>query len=111
MVTDKIQEGKKEDVPYQAFAETLQKRNLRPASETYLELARRHALYGGKRRPYWELGRDFAIAHMDHVRKDDTWEVDWDGERERERELPNVWQTGIWTIPTLSCSRDSSITP
>ena len=76
----KIAKGKKWDPDYQAFADTLHRRNLRPASETYLELARRDALYGGKRRPYWELGRDFAIVHMDHIRKDDSWEVDWDTE-------------------------------
>ena len=81
LVMGKIEEGMNEDVAYQAFAETLQKRNLRPASETYLNLARRDALYGGKRRPHWELGRDFAIVHMDHIRKDDTWVVDWDRER------------------------------
>ena len=74
----KIQEGKKEDPDYQAFAVTLREQNLRPASETYLELARRDAGYGEMRRPYWELGHDFALVHMDQVRKDDTWEVDWD---------------------------------
>ena len=78
LAMDKIQEGMKEDSDYQAFAASLQERNLRPASETYLELVRRYAPYGGMRRPYWELGHDFALVHMDHVRKDDTWEVDWD---------------------------------
>ena len=52
----KIEKGTKWDPDYQAFADTLHRQNLRPASETYLELARRDALYGGKRRPYWELG-------------------------------------------------------
>ena len=78
LAMDKIQEGMKEDSDYQAFAITLRERNLRPASETYLELARRDAGYGGKRRPYWELGREFALVHMEHVRNDHTWEVDWD---------------------------------
>ena len=78
LVMDKIQEGKKEDPDYQAFAVTLRERNLRPASETYLELVRRYAPYGGKRRPYWELGREFALVHMDYVREHDSWEVDWD---------------------------------
>ena len=77
----KIEKGKKWDRDYQAYADTLHRRNLRPASEIYLELARRDAGYGGKRRPHWELGRDFAIVHMDHIRKDDTWVVDWDRER------------------------------
>ena len=81
LVMGKNEEGMNEDVAYQAFAETLQKRNIRPASETYLELARRYALYGGKRRPYWELGREFAVVHMEHVRNDHTWKVDWDRER------------------------------
>ena len=77
----KIEKGKKWDRDYHAFADTLHRRNLRPASETYLELARRDAGYGGIRRPYWELGRDFALVHMDYIRKDDTWVVDWDRER------------------------------
>ena len=81
LVMDKIQEGMKEDSDYQAFAASLQERNLRPASDTYLELVRLYILYGGKRRPYWELGREFAVVHMEHVRNDHTWKVDWDRER------------------------------
>ena len=76
----KIEEGMKWDVPYQAFADTLHSRNLRPASETYLGLARQHALYGGKRRPSYEQGRDFALDLLDHLREPKSWKIDWDRE-------------------------------
>ena len=48
----KIEEGMKGDPDLQAFAMTLQRRGeLRLASETYLDLARPHALYGGNDPP------------------------------------------------------------
>ena len=77
----KIEEGMKGDLDYQAFAVTLQKRDLRPASATYLDLVKRHALYGGKRRPSHEQGRDFALVLLDHLRKPASWKIDWDRER------------------------------
>ena len=46
------------------------------ASKTYLELARRHALYGGKRPPSYEVGRRFAEAMLDEFKDDALWEMD-----------------------------------
>ena len=76
----KIEKGTKWDSDYQAFADTLNRRNLRPASETYLDLARRDALYGGQRRSSLALGRDFVLVYMDHIRNQDSWKIDWDRE-------------------------------
>ena len=76
----KIKKGLKWDMPYQAFADTLHRRILRPASETYLGLASQHFLNGGKRRPSNEQGRDFALVLLDHLSAPDRWEVDWDRE-------------------------------
>ena len=76
----RIVEGMKGDLDYQAFAVTLQKRNLRPASVTYLNLVTRHARYGGKQRPSYEQGRNFALVLLDHLMEDDSWKIDWDRE-------------------------------
>ena len=77
----KIEEGMKGDLDCQAFAVTLRRRDLRPASATYLDLVKRHALYGGKRRPSYEQGRDFALVLLDHLRKSASWRIDWDRDR------------------------------
>ena len=76
----KIEEGMKGDPDLQAFAVSLQQRGgLRLASETYLDLARPHALYGGKRPPSSKKSRRFALVLLDDVMKDDKkWEIDWD---------------------------------
>ena len=77
----KIEKGKKWDVACQAHSDRLYRRNLRPANETYLELARRDArdaLYGGQRRSSLALGRDFALVYMDHIRKRPSWQIEWD---------------------------------
>ena len=74
----KIERGKKWDVACQAHSDRLHRRNLRPANETYLELARRDALYGGQRRSSLALGRDFALVYMDHIRKRPSWQIEWD---------------------------------
>ena len=73
-----IEEGMKEDPDLQAFAVTLQRRGeLRPASETYLELARRHVLSEGKRLPSFKEGRRFAFVQLNEIMKEDAWETDW----------------------------------
>ena len=77
LIMGKIDYGMTEDQAYQAFAKSLQIRNLRPASETYLELARRDAMYGRQPRSSRDLGRDFALVHMDYIRKQDSWKIDW----------------------------------
>ena len=77
LVMGKIDYGMTEDQAYQAFAKSLQRRNLRPASETYLELAKRDAMYGRQPRSSRDLGRDFALVHMEYIRKQDSWKIDW----------------------------------
>ena len=74
----KLEEGMEEDPDYQAFAEVLRRQNLRPASKTYLKLARRHALFGGKPPPSSENGLRFALVLLDHIREPDSWDTDWD---------------------------------
>ena len=75
----KIEEGMGEDLALKAFEGTEKRGEKLPlASRTYLELARRHALYGGKPPPSSENGRRFALVLLDHIREPDSWEIDWD---------------------------------
>ena len=75
----KIDEGMKEAPALQAFEGTEKRGEKLPlASRTYLELARRHALYGGKPPPSSENGRRFALVLLDHIREPDSWDIDWD---------------------------------
>ena len=75
----KFEEGMKEDPDLKAFAATFQRPTVLPlASETYLDLARRHALSDGKPPPSPEEGRRFALALLDDVMIEGLWEWDWD---------------------------------
>ena len=77
----KIEEGMEEDPELQAFAVTLQGREELPlANKTYLKLARRHALYGGKRPPSYEEGRHFALVQLHEFMEEDNLKIDWDRE-------------------------------
>ena len=77
----KIEEGMKEDPALKAFEGTLQRREGLPlASRTYLELAGRHALYGGKRPPSFEEGRHLALVQLHEFMEEDNLEIDWDRE-------------------------------
>ena len=76
-----IEEGMEEDPELQAFAVTLQGRaGLRPASKTYLNLAKRQVLSEGKRPPSFEEGRRFALVQLGEFMGEDKGEVDWDSE-------------------------------
>ena len=71
----------KEDPELQAFAVTFQRREgLRPASETYLNLARRHVRFEGKPPASSEECRRFAFAQLAEFMEEDEWESDWDKE-------------------------------
>ena len=75
----KIEEGMEEDPDLKAFAVTLRKKDKGPpATRTYLELARRHVRYDGKRSPSSEEGRRFALVLLDDVLNAKKWEIDWD---------------------------------
>ena len=75
----KFEKGMKEDPDLKAFAATLQRPEELPlASETYLDLARRHALFDGKPPPSSEEGRRFALVLLDDVMIEEKWELDWD---------------------------------
>ena len=77
----KIEEDMKEDPELQAFAVTLQRREgLRPASETYLNLARRYLRFEGKPPASSEECRRFALVQLAEFMKKDTLEIDWDRE-------------------------------
>ena len=75
----KLEEGRRKDPEYQAFAVSLEGRKLRPASEAYLEMARRYVLCGRELPPSSENGRRFALVLLDEVMDDEKWETDWDG--------------------------------
>ncbi len=77
---DRIEEGMKADREYRDFAMTLHKRDLRPASATYLDLVSQHFLHGEKRCPSNKQGRDFALVMLDHLSEPASWEADWDRE-------------------------------
>ena len=75
----RFEKGMKEDPDLKAFAATLQRPEELPlASETYLDLARRHALFDGKPPPSPEEGRRFALVLLDDVMIEEKWEFDWD---------------------------------
>ena len=104
----KIDEGMKEDPALQAFEGTEKRGEKLPlASRTYLKLARRHALFGGKRPPHppkkvvilllfcWITSGKQAVGRLTGT----------------DRALSNVWQTRGWIVATLANSRNSSRTP
>ena len=73
-----IEEGMRENMALKAFAATLRENSKGPlASKTYLQLARRHALYGGKPPPSSEQGRRFASVLLAPFMEESSWEFDW----------------------------------
>ena len=61
------------------YAAALEKSDDVPlASKTYLELARRHALYGGKRTPSYEEDGRFTRVMLDEFKDKTFWEKDED---------------------------------
>ena len=74
-----IEEGMRENIALEAFNATLWENDKVPlASETYLELAKRHVLCGGKPPPSCEEGRRFARVLLAPFMKEAFWEIDWD---------------------------------
>ena len=74
----RFEEGMKEDTDLKAFAVTFQRPTVLPlASETYLDLARRHALSDGKPPPSPEEGRRFALVLLDVFMTEGFGEWDW----------------------------------
>ena len=75
-----IEEGMIEDADLRAFAATLERRSgLQPASETYLELTKREVLCGGKPRPSFKKGLQFASVLLADFIDQENWQIDWDG--------------------------------
>ena len=75
----KVQAGMEDDQALQAFAEILQKgEDLRPASEIYLDLARRHVLLGGRPPASFGEGIQFARVLLHDLTKEEVWETNWD---------------------------------
>ena len=67
----------REDPALKAFTVTLWRNDeLRPASTTYLYLARRRALYGGKPPPSFDEGSQFARVLLAGDMDPDSWEND-----------------------------------
>ena len=74
---NKIEEGMREDPALKAFTVTLWRNaELPPASTTYLYLARRRALYGGKPPPSFDEGSQFARVLLAGDMDPDSWEKD-----------------------------------
>ena len=69
-----------ENAALRAFAATLRKDGdeVPLASETYLRLAKRHALHGRKRPPSFEEGRRFARVVLAGIKNPAFFETDWD---------------------------------
>ena len=75
----RIEKGMKEDPDLKAFAVTFQRpAGLPLASEAYFDLARRHALSGGRPPPSPEEGRRFALVLLDVFMTEGFGEWDWD---------------------------------
>ena len=76
----RIEEGMIGDADLRAFAATQEKRSgPPPASETYRELTKRHALNGGKARPSYEDGLRLALVLLADFIDQENWQIDWDG--------------------------------
>ena len=76
---DKVKEGMLEDTALKAFKLTLQGgAEPRLASETYLYLARRHALGGGVSSPTLNASRRFVRVFLARFKEKENWDVDWD---------------------------------
>ena len=82
-----IKEGMRENMALKAFAATLWESDKVPlASETYLKLANRHVVYGGKRSPSFEEGSRFARVLLAPFMKKSFTARDWDRQG-----LTRVW--------------------
>ena len=76
-----IRQLMEEDMALMDFADTLNKHEgLRPASEVYIELARRRVLFGRRRPPSFDEGHCFARVMLDEILEEDLWQFDWDRE-------------------------------
>ena len=75
----KLQEDMLEDTALKAFKLTLAGgAEPRLASETYLYLARRHALDGGVSPPTLNASRRFVRVFLARFKEKENWDVDWD---------------------------------
>ena len=77
-----VEEGTRKDLDLNAYAATLPVDSwhgrLKPASESYLVLAKRYAVYGGKRPVSKEEALRFAKALLGKVMKENWEGYDWD---------------------------------
>ena len=75
----KLQEDMLEDTALRAFKLTLQgSAEPRLASETYLYMARRHALDGGVSSPTLNASRGFVRVFLARFKEKENWDFDWD---------------------------------
>ena len=80
-IARKIEEGMGEDPDLQAFAvDVCERKGRRPASKTYLDLAKRHVLSEGKRPPSFEEGSQFALVQLAEFVEENRREIDWEQE-------------------------------
>ncbi len=78
-IMEKVEVGMREDPALQAYAVTLMRdRELPLSSEIYLDLARRHALYGGKPAPTPDEGLRFVSVILARVMKKENWKLNLD---------------------------------
>ena len=119
----KIEKGMNEDPDLKAFEASLQERGeLRLASESYLDLARRHVQLDEGPPASPEEGLRFTLVLLGDVEKEDNWQIDWDRQTftecladawldsrdpsELERLIPNSWESWIaWDILDMNCRK------
>ena len=78
-IMEKVEVGMREDPALQAYAVTLMRdRELPLSSEIYLDLARRHALYGGIPAPTPDEGLRFVSVILARVMKKENWKLNLD---------------------------------
>ena len=74
---DRVEMGMREDPALQAYAVTLMRdRELPLSSEIYLDLAKRHALYGGIPAPTPDEGIRFVTVFLAQAMKKKNWRLD-----------------------------------
>ena len=102
-----IEEGMRENIALKAFAATLRENSKGPlASETYLQLARRHALYGGNLPLPLNKVVDLPVFYWLH-----SWRNHLGSSTGTAESSPKSVHWIGWVAATLTGSESSSVTP
>ena len=110
-IMEKVEVGMREDPALQAYAVTLMRdKGLPLSSEIYLDLARRHALYGGIPAPTPDEGLRFVAVFLAQVMKKENWKHNSDIEG-MARRMADFYLYFRYPGTLRSFIRDSGVSP